>query len=183
MRKISTKELVSAAVFTALTIVLTQISIPMPTNVPITLQTLAIALCGYALGARLGFISVLTYVLLGAVGAPVFSHFRGGIGMLLGYTGGFIIGFIPMALLCGLAARRKAYLALPLGIAGLAVCHLLGVAQFSLVSSRPFLDSLLLVSLPYLVKDIASVLAAYYLALALRRAVPLLNENKQKSIS
>ncbi|HHU05733.1 MAG TPA: biotin transporter BioY [Clostridiales bacterium] len=181
MKKISTKELVTAAVFTAVNIVLAQISIPMPSNVPITLQTLAIALCGYALGAKLGFISVVSYVLLGAVGAPVFSHFRGGIGMLLGYTGGFIIGFVPMALLCGLAAHRKMFVALPCGLIGLAACHLLGVIQFSIVSSRPFMDSLLLISLPYLIKDVASVLAAYYLALALRRAVPLLSKRKSTS--
>jgi biotin transport system substrate-specific component len=181
MKKISTKELVTAAVFTAVNIVLAQISIPKPSNVPITLQTLAIALCGYALGAKLGFISVVSYVLLGAVGAPVFSHFRGGIGMLLGYTGGFIIGFVPMALLCGLAAHRKMFVALPCGLIGLAACHLLGVIQFSIVSSRPFMDSLLLISLPYLIKDVASVLAAYYLALALRRAVPLLSKRKSTS--
>jgi len=174
--KINTKELVSAAVFTAVTAVLSQISIPMPSNVPITLQTFAIALCGYALGVKTGCISVLTYILLGAIGAPVFSQFRGGIGMLFGYTGGFIVGFIPLSLLCGLAAGKKAYLALPLGLIGLAVCHLLGTAQFSLVASRPFLDSLVLVSLPYIVKDIASIIAAYYLAAALRRALPLISK-------
>ena len=179
--KLSTKELVTAAVFTAVTVVLAQISIPMPSNVPITLQTFAIALCGYALGAKLGSISVITYLLLGAIGAPVFSNCRGGIGMLFGYTGGFLFGFIPMALLCGLAAHRKVYLALPIGVIGLAICHLLGVAQFSAISSRPFVDSFLLVSLPYLVKDIASVVAAYYLALALRRAIPLISGRKTVS--
>ena len=101
--------------------------------------------------------------------------------MLLGYTGGFIIGFVPMALLCGLAAHRKMFVALPCGLIGLAACHLLGVIQFSIVSSRPFMDSLLLISLPYLIKDVASVLAAYYLALALRRAVPLLSKRKSTS--
>jgi len=176
--KLSTKELVTSAVFTAVTIILAQISIPMPSGVPITFQTFAIALCGYALGANLGFISLIAYILLGAVGAPVFSNFRGGIGMLTGLTGGFIFGFIPLVLLCGLPARKKMYLALPSGVLGLVLCHALGTAQFSLVASRPVIDSFLLVSLPYLVKDVSSVIAAYYVAAALRRAVPFMREKR-----
>ncbi|NLL46906.1 MAG: biotin transporter BioY [Clostridiales bacterium] len=177
--RLSTKELVTAAVFTAVTIVLALTSIPMPSGVPLTLQTFAVALCGYTLGAKLGFVSIVTYILLGTAGAPVFSNFRGGIGMLAGYTGGFIFGFIPFVLLCGLSVRRKMYIALPLGALGLMLCHALGVAQFSLVASRPFIDSFVLVSLPYLVKDGASLLTAYYTAIALRRALPFLRERQR----
>ena len=177
--RLSTKELVTAAVFTAVTIVLALTSFPMPSGVPLTLQTFAVALCGYTLGAKLGFVSIVTYILLGTAGAPVFSNFRGGIGMLAGYTGGFIFGFIPFVLLCGLSVRRKMYIALPLGALGLMLCHALGVAQFSLVASRPFIDSFVLVSFPYLVKDGASLLTAYYTAIALRRALPFLRERQR----
>jgi len=175
----STQNLVMAAVFTAVTVVLAQISIPMPSNVPITFQTFAIALCGYALGGRLAFMSIAAYILLGAVGAPVFSNFRGGVGMLMGYTGGFIFGFIPFVLLCGLSARKKIYIALPAGLLGLALCHALGVAQYSYLSSRPFFESFMLVSFPYLVKDVVSVIAAYSVAAALRRAVPFMRARQR----
>lgn len=176
--KLSTKELATAAVFTAVTVILAQLSIPMPSGVPITFQTFAIALCGYALGAKLSFISLITYILLGAAGAPVFSNFRGGIGMLAGYSGGFLFGFFPFALLCGLAVRKKVYLALASGLLGLVLCHTLGTLQYSLLASRPLIDSFLLVSLPYLVKDVASVIAAYYVAAVLRRAVPFMKEKR-----
>ena len=101
-KKISTKDMVQIAMFTAVVAVLSQIAIPMPSGVPVTLQTLAVALCGYVLGSKKGAVSLLVYALLGAVGAPVFANFKGGLGAIAGPTGGFIWGFIFMAFLCGL---------------------------------------------------------------------------------
>ena len=70
--------MVQIAMFTAVVAVLSQIAIPMPSGVPVTLQTLAVALCGYVLGSKKGAVSLLVYALLGAVGAPVFANFKGG---------------------------------------------------------------------------------------------------------
>lgn len=77
--KIKTADLVIIALFAAITAVLSQIAIPMPTNVPVTLQTFAVALCGFCLGSKKGTAAILVYILLGAVGIPVFTGFKGGL--------------------------------------------------------------------------------------------------------
>ena len=169
------QKLVMTGMFSALLAVLSLVSIPMPTGVPITLQTFAVALCGYVLGPALGTLSVMVYLAMGAVGLPVFAGFSSGVGELLGMTGGFLWGFLFLALFCGLGVwTKKRPLALLLGAAGLAVCHLLGALQFSLVSSSPLLQSFLLVSVPYLIKDAVSVALAYLagtaVVLALKKA-------------
>ena len=164
MKKISIKNMTLAALFAAVVTVCSQISIPMPSGVPITLQTFAIALCGYVLGWQLSLVSVAVWMLLGAAGVPVFSNFRGGMGVLLGMTGGFIFGFLPFTALCGLRFKAPA-LRIACGLAGLAVAHLTGITQFSIVAKTPWLRSFLLVSAPYLIKDVVSVAAAYLLSL------------------
>lgn len=169
---ITTKKLIIMGMFAAVLAVLTQIAIPMPSGVPITLQTFGVALIGYILGARMGTISTLVYVILGAVGVPVFSNFLGGINVLFGYTGGFIFGFIIMALLCGWggAFKNKVIRAI-LSLTGLIICHLLGTLQFSLLTGNGFLASLLLVSVPYIVKDMVSVFAAYLIAVRIKKRI------------
>ena len=147
--KISTKEIVCVGMFAAVLAVLSQISIPMPSGVPITLQTFAVALTGVVLAWKLGVTSTLVYILLGAVGVPVFSQFSGGLHVLVNYTGGFIWGFIVLALLCGIGITLKnKLLGVLLGFAGLAVCHLFGVIQFMVVMKMGFMESFLLASAP-----------------------------------
>ena len=82
-----TKEIVCAGMFTAVLVILSQLAIPMPTGVPITLQTFAVALTGVVLAWKLGLASTIIYILLGTVGVPVFSEFSGGLHVLVGYTG------------------------------------------------------------------------------------------------
>lgn len=156
---------VITGVFTALLAVLSQISIPMPTNVPITLQTFAVALCGFVLGPKLGTLSIAVYLALGAVGVPVLAGFCGGFSFFLGVSGGFLWGFLVMAFLSGLGTRmNKRLVAIALGLAGLVVCHMFGVVQFTLVTTTPLLESFLIMSAPYLIKDVASVIVAYLAA-------------------
>jgi biotin transport system substrate-specific component len=170
--KLSVKTMVQVAFFAAIIAALSQISIPLPFGVPVTLQTLAVALCGYVLGWKLGLIATGVYVLLGAAGLPVFSQFGGGPGVLFGLAGGFIWGFLALAALCGLGMRRKEKaVGIALGVAGLFACHLLGVIQFSLVTGTAMGKSMLLVSLPFLVKDVISVAGAYLLAGVIRAAL------------
>lgn len=161
-------QLVMTGMFAALLAVLSQIAIPMPSGVPITLQTFAVALCGFALGEKLGLIAVGVYLALGAVGLPVFAEFTGGLGAFLSFSGGFLWGFLILALLCGLGTRLTRKLAaMALGIAGLLLCHICGVLQYALLSSVFFFSSFLLVSAPYLWKDVLSVVLAYLAAEAL----------------
>lgn len=167
MEKSKIQKLVLTGVFAALLAVLSQVSIPMPSGVPVTLQTFAVALCAYVLGWKLGTLAVAVYLALGAVGLPVFAGFSGGFGTFLHVTGGFLWGFLLMALLCGLGAQTgKSVLALLLGALGLAVCHFCGVLQYAVVASAPFLESFLLVSAPYLLKDVISLALAYLAARA-----------------
>lgn len=164
MRKLSVQQLVTVALFAALLAVLSQLSIPLPSGVPLTMQTFMVALCGFSLGAKAGAATVGVYLLLGALGMPVFAGFSGGVGVLLGVTGGFLWGFAALAALCG--ARKVHWSAV-----GLICCHLLGVAQFALVSHTPLLRSAVLVSFPYLLKDALSVAAAWMVARAVKRGL------------
>lgn len=161
-------QIVMVGVFAAVLAVLSQISIPLPTGIPVTMQTFAVALCGYALGWKRGTLATAVYIALGAVGLPVFAGFSGGFGSLVGLAGGYIWGFLPMAALCGVGLKMNhRVLAIVLGIAGLAACHLLGSIQFAVISGNGPLEAFLIASAPYLVKDILSVAAAYGVAVAL----------------
>lgn len=129
--------IVMVGVFAAVLAVLSQISFPLPSGIPVTLQTFAVALCGYALGCKRGTLAVLVYIVLGAVGLPVFANFSGGFGSLVGLAGGYIYGFLPMAALCGLGTKMPhRVLAVVLGVAGLAACHLCGTIQFGMISGN-----------------------------------------------
>ena len=170
-KRISTLTIVSIGLFTAIICVLSQIAIPLPTNVPITLQTFAIALAGYFLGWAKGTVSVIVYIFLGGVGVPVFANWKGGFGVLTGYTGGFIWGFILFALLCGIGSSRFASkklagkaIALTLGFAGLLIDHVIGAAVYAAVAKVSLAKSFAVVSLPFLVKDVVSVAAAYFIS-------------------
>ena len=103
-QKIRTKQMVLIALMTAVTCVLGPLSIPLPFSpVPISLTNFAIFLAIFVLGMKSGTISFIIYLLLGAVGVPVFSSFRGGFQVLAGPTGGYLIGFIFLALIMGFA--------------------------------------------------------------------------------
>ncbi|MDF2609615.1 MAG: hypothetical protein K0R92_1089 [Lachnospiraceae bacterium] len=164
------KAIVQTAMFASIIVILSQIAIPLPFGVPITLQTFAIALCGYVLGLKFGLLSTAVYIMLGAIGLPVFANFKGGFQALFGMTGGFIFGFLFLVGFCGLHIKfRNKMLGVLLGILGLAMCHILGVIQFSAVTSTPLGESLFFVSFPFLVKDIISIVAAYFISLVVRK--------------
>ncbi len=170
--KISTKTIATVGMFTAVLSVLSILTIPMPSGVPVTLQTFAMALCGYVLGSKKGTASTLLYILLGTIGVPVFAGMTGGPSWLVGYSGGFIWGFIFLTLLCGIGMKQKnVVVRIVVGIAGLAICHLLGVIQFSVVASTPLTASFVAVSVPYIAKDVISVVGAYLVALPIRKAL------------
>ena len=161
------KQIAVTAVFAALTAVLAQVSVPLPVGVPITLQVFAAALCGYVLGSGRGAAALGIYIILGAVGIPVFSNFTGGVGVIFGKTGGFIWGFPVLAALCG-AARQRKMLNMALSALGLIVCYLSGAAQFSFLTSGGFAASLT-IFIPFFVKDAAMLAAAWLAGRKLRR--------------
>ena len=93
--RLRTLDMTYIALFAVLMAVCAWISIPAP--VPFTLQTFAVSFTLLALGGRRGSFAILTYLLMGAVGLPVFNGFRGGLGVLLGTSEGYILGFAVMA--------------------------------------------------------------------------------------
>ena len=135
--KFSTRDLCFCAIGAALIAVCAWISIP--ADVPFTLQTFAIfAVCGL-LGGKRGTVSVLVYLLLGAVGAPVFAGFRGGFASLIGTTGGYLVGFILLALIIALAQARWGlgqWVFVLSAAVGLLVCYAFGTAWFLIVYTR-----------------------------------------------
>ena len=171
-----TRQLVICALCAAIMAVCAQITVPLPSQVPITLQTFGIALCAAVCGSINGTISTTVYLLLGAVGLPVFAGMKGGFETLVGPTGGFIYGFIPMALLCGLKMKNLPLRVL-VSVGGLAVCYLCGAVQYSLLMSTDLINALALCVLPFVVKDVLSIAAAQYMAIPIRKATAKLTNS------
>lgn len=147
------------AVMTAVICVLAPMSIPIG-PVPITLTNLAIYLSVYLLGWKHGTISYLVYLLIGLAGMPVFSGFSGGLTKLAGPTGGYIIGFLPLALLSGLFIQtfRRRALHLVGMLIGTAACYIFGTAWFCIQSSSEVIPALALCVIPFLPFDLAKIL-------------------------
>lgn len=165
-----TLQIVMCALFAAIIAVSAQITVPLPTQVPITLHTFGVALCAAVGGAVAGAVSTSVYVLIGAIGVPVFAGLRGGFSVLLGPTGGFLFGFIIMAFFCGLQFRHL-WSRIGISLVGLAVCYLFGALQYALLMQKDMITSITLVVLPFMIKDILSIAAAQYMAIPIRKAL------------
>ena len=132
-----TYDIAYIGVFTVLITICSWISIPTP--IPFTLQTFAVFLAVSRLGGKRGTLAVVVYVLLGAIGVPVFGEFTGGIGIILRSTGGYIIGFILSALVMWLIESlfgRKLRVQGIAMILGLIACYAVGTAWFMFVYMR-----------------------------------------------
>ncbi len=164
-QKMTTKTIAMIAVMTAVTCVLAPLSIPIG-PVPISLTNLAIYFGLYILGTRKETISYLVYMLIGLAGVPVFSGFTGGPGKLIGPTGGYIIGFVPMAILAGLVidkTKGKLVPCLLAMVAGTAVCYVFGTIWLAYQGQMDFMKALFLGVIPFIPGDlIKMVLAAFF---------------------
>lgn len=163
-QKIRTKQMVLIALMTAVTCVLGPLSIPLPFSpVPISLTNFAIFLAIFILGMKSGTISFIIYLLLGAIGVPVFSSFRGGLQVLAGPTGGYLIGFIFLALIMGFALDhfdRKLVPTIIGMIIGMAVCYAFGTVWLAKLLSLSFKEGLMMGVIPYLAGDAAKIIIA-----------------------
>ena len=164
------KAIVEIALMVASVALISQIAIPTAFGVPITLQIFAVGLLGYLFKTGKSFLTIFVYISLGVIGIPVFAGFCGGIFHLISYTGGFIWGFIPLAILCSLKTGR---LKIPMGIFGVFLCHFIGTLQYSCVGRVPFFTSLITMSLPYLFKDVILLVLSYFTAQALKRRLKI----------
>lgn len=163
-RKIATKDLVLTALFAALTAVLAQIQLPIG-PVPFNLAVFGAFLAGMLLEPAWAAASMGVYMLLGAVGIPVFAGFMGGPAVLLGKTGGYVIGYIFIALATALAVKRSGKLPV-IGaamLAGLLVCYGFGTAWFMAVTGADLVSALGWCVLPFIVPDVCKGVLAWVL--------------------
>src|SRR5215211_3466009 len=168
------------ALMAAVTAVAAQITIPLPFSpVPFTLQVLAVILSGLLLGPRYGALAQAVYVLVGAVGVPFFAQFSGGLGVVLGPTGGYLLSYPLAATLAGLAAhtaanatRHKAlWTTFFCGCAGLAVIYALGATWLAVITQLPFAAALAQGVLPFVPFDLIKVALAALVAIAAAPAI------------
>lgn len=160
-----------AALFTALMAVFAQIQIPTP-FFPITLQTFAIALCGYTLGIKYSCASVVAYILLGVAGAPTFSGFCGGFHHISGPQGGFVIAFPILALFCALSFKMdKPLKKVLIGVIGVIVMFLFGILHFMLVTSVKSLTAVVLMFAGVFLKDVLLCVFAFYISGIVRKRI------------
>lgn len=174
--KITTKKCAFYALFAALTVICAQIAIPLPGNVPLSLATFAVMLSGALLGMFGGAVSQLVYVLLGAVGVPVFASFSGGLGRIVGPTGGYIIGYIFMALVIGLIVtktKKKFYIYLLAMVAGTIVCYTFGTAWYVFSTKTALLPALTACVFPFLPGDAIKIILASLIACQLQKHIRL----------
>lgn len=161
------------ALFVALTAVCSWISIPIE-PVPICLSLLAVHLCGALLPGHYAALSMLAYLLLGLVGAPVFANMRSGAAVLFGNTGGYLVGYILCAFLDSVLISKwgrswwKQALVMVLGVL---VCYAFGTVWFMVLSGRTFAESLALCVIPFLPGDAVKIALAVALSLSLYPAL------------
>lgn len=164
------REMVFTAICAALICILAPISVPIGA-VPISLGTFAIYFSAALLGGKRGTAAVIVYILIGMVGLPVFTGMRGGIAVLLGATGGYIIGYIPLALLTGVFSDIKSKLnwTMPIGmVLGTAALYTFGTAWFMIMSGSDLKSALMACVVPFLAFDAGKMVISTMLAVPLR---------------
>lgn len=162
------KSLVRISLFSALTAILSQISIPIG-PVPISLGTFAVYLTAVFLTPKEAFYSQVVYLILGIIGIPVFSGFGSGLSHLMGYTGGFAISYPIVAFICSLSVKyyRDNYntIILFLGfIFATLVCYLFGVLWFSNVTKIDMFSALYIVVYPFILSDLIKITISIFIA-------------------
>ena len=174
-----TKDLVYVALCAVLMAVCSWINIP--SAIPFTLQTFAIFCTLGLIGGKRGTASILVYLLLGALGLPVFAGFSGGVGILFGITGGYLLGFILMGLVYWLGERLgKGRRIVEIGsmVLGLALCYAFGTAWFMFVYARQsgavtLATALAWCVIPFIVPDLVKMALAVLLSQKLRKVLHL----------
>ncbi len=159
------------ALMTALICIAAPLSIPLTGMVPISLATLTVYLAGALLGAKQGTIAVALYILLGAVGLPVFSGFEGGVQKLVGVTGGYIIGYLPCAAIVGFAVNKwgEHKWVYPVSmVVGTLVLYAIGTAWFMFQTKVNLASAMASCVIPFLPGDAAKIVVATVLGVALR---------------
>lgn len=180
-QKNKTQDMVYIALFAVLIAICSWISIPTPVTMPFTLQTFGVFVTVGVLGGKRGTVSIFIYLLLGAIGIPVFSNFTGGLGILLGNTGGYIAGFLLAALFMWgmekLLGQKKWVLALSMFL-GLLICYTFGTFWFMFVYGRSSGEIGLLTALgwcvfPFILPDLAKIAMALLFCKKIKKMIQI----------
>lgn len=171
--KFSVKQLALVGLMAAVLCILGPLALNIPISpVPISLGTLGIYFVVSVLGMKLGTLSVVIYILLGLVGIPVFAGFTAGPGKLFGPTGGYIIGFIFMALICGFFVDCFSH-KVPLYVTGMllgtAVCYLFGTLWLAYQMDLTFGKALMAGVIPYIPGDLVKLAIATLIGFQIRK--------------
>ena len=175
----TTQDITDIGLFTVLIAICSWISIP--TTVPFTLQTLGVFLTIGLLGGKRGTISIIIYIVLGAVGLPLFAGFSGGVGIIMGNTGGYILGFLFTGLIMWAIEKLfgNSYLTLAVSmVIGLIVCYAVGTLWFITVytqntGSIGVISVLGLCVFPFIIPDLIKIIVALYLTKRLKKVIKL----------
>lgn len=173
--KLSIYKIAIIGVMTAIICIMAPFSIPLPfTIVPISLTNLAIYFTVFVLGWKMGTISYLIYLLIGLIGVPVFSGFTSGFSKLAGPTGGYLIGFIFLAIISGWFIEKFPN-KIPMYIIGMLlgniVTYLFGTIWLANLTGNTFKQALAIGVLPFLLGDLLKIIAAVLIGTVLRKQI------------
>ena len=192
MSKITLRKMISASIFACIITICSWISFPFPlTGIPITLQTMAIFLSLLVIGGKWSSASILIYIILGIIGIPVFSGFKSGIGVILGPTGGYVLGFLIISLLYWLMEvlfkKEKIWIKTITLLLGLILCYAFGTVWFVFVytkssGSMTFITALGYCVFPYIIPDLLKLGIAISLSLLVNKKIKNIGiKNKEEN--
>lgn len=173
-KRIKIFDIVSIALFSVIIAICSWIAIPF--TIPFTLQTFAIFLTLLVLGGKKGILAIVLYLVLGIIGIPVFSNFTGGLGVIMGPTGGYIVGFLFLGLIYMLItffSKKIGGIVIGL-IVGLIVCYLFGTLWFTFgytgnANKMTFWTSLSLCVVPFIIPDLIKMIVAILIAVKIKK--------------
>lgn len=170
---LSIKEITLVGMCAALMAIFSQLSIPLPfTSVPVTLQIFGLVVLAVIVGAKVATLSLIVFVILGAIGLPVFANFSGGFGVIVGPTGGYIIGFIIMAFLIGYASsKQNKILLFIVSYIGVTIDLLLGTLYLKIVTGLNMQAALIAGLYPFILKDFIIIALAVAIGLRVKKSV------------
>lgn len=170
------KQIVLVGMFAALLAIISPFQIILPFSpVPITLQIIGVTLAASILGSKLGSLSIIIYIVLGAIGLPIFAGFKSGVPTLVGPTGGYIIGFIVSAYFIGRFIEIKKDLSFFyvffINIIGLLLVYTIGTIQLSFVYTHSFTKALTVGVIPYIIPDLVKLIFSSILIVQVQAAL------------
>jgi len=173
-KKLNIKLMVQIALVTALLCILCPWQIPLAFSpVPISLAIFAVFIAVYAIGWKWGTVATLLYILIGLVGVPVFAGFGSGFPKLAGPTGGYIIGYLCVSIVAGLAIDKfenKVWIHIIGMVIGVALCYVLGTFWFlQVLSDKTLAEAMTMCVIPFIPADAVKIVVAAIVGPMLRR--------------